>query len=119
MAGTPRSNCWASQFTPLVLRLPRTTWSWRWESTSSYCSENGWRGTVDVLPETLQHSFSWQRVPTKTPEPHKGHRPRHSGPEASQGGVCEAQSAVADTSITDPAIQTDKSDGARRSSEVV
>jgi hypothetical protein len=57
----------ASQFTPLVLRLPRTTWNWRWESTSSYCSENAWQGTVDMLPETLQHSFSLRTEPTKTP----------------------------------------------------
>jgi hypothetical protein len=39
----------------------------RWESTSSYCSENAWQGTVDMLPETLQHSFSLRTEPTKTP----------------------------------------------------
>jgi hypothetical protein len=27
------------------------------ESTSSYCSENAWRGTVDVLLETSQRRF--------------------------------------------------------------
>ena len=37
--------------------LLSTIWNWRWESTSSHCSENAWRATADVLPETFHHRF--------------------------------------------------------------
>ena len=32
MAGTPLSNRWASQFTHLVSKQPRTISNWRWEA---------------------------------------------------------------------------------------
>jgi len=67
MAGTPLSNRWASQFTHLVSRHPRTIWNWRWESTSSYCSENAWRATADVLPETFQHRFLCEKYLRRLP----------------------------------------------------
>jgi hypothetical protein len=43
-----------SQFTHLVSRQPRTIWNWRWESTSSYFSENARRATCILAKAVLE-----------------------------------------------------------------
>ena len=52
--------------TTLVSRQPGTVWNWRWESTSSCCSENARRAIADELPETSQHCFPCQERNSRT-----------------------------------------------------